>query len=128
MNNLVKKSFVLIAVVGLFSSFGSKPATARSLAIFHSSTLKIDYCIDQFYFPGYGRHWAVSIVGIDSDSPLREIGMRRFDIITRLDNVRVTTGGQLKNHRCWTSIRFFRGRDGDDVNRTVFNKKFHISH
>jgi S1-C subfamily serine protease len=44
----------------------------------------------------------------DPGSPLRQIGLRPGDIITRLDGVRVTSYAELDRHYANTSVRYVR--------------------
>ncbi len=94
----------------------------------YSRVLGGEFYIGTFFFPGYGWHRAAGVISLDDDSPLRAAGVRRFDVITRLDGDRVANFDELDRHYCWTTIRYFRGRNGsaEDRKKTCFNRKFHI--
>lgn len=53
-------------------------------------------------------------------SPLNQAGLQRGDIITRLDNVRVTSFYELENHYALTTVRFFCTVDGDFENSSMY--------
>ena len=110
---------VLLAAITLTVA---TPSIARSPVRKYSPTLRGEFYIDRFYFPGYGWHTAVGVIDLDEDSPLHAAGVKRFDVITRLDNIRVTNLERLEKHYCWTSVRYYR-----DKNRTSFTRRFHIS-
>ena len=101
---------------------------ARTLARTYSRTLGGRFYLDTFGLPGHGRQSAVCVITLDSDSPLHAAGVRPGDIITRLDNIRVTSLGRLERHYCWTTIRYFRGHGGNpyDRRKTCYNRRFHI--
>lgn len=102
------KSRVLLVAVTALSLLSASTCPARSPIRKYSKNLKGKFYVDDFYFPGFGWHRAVGVISLDEDSPLHQADVKRFDVITRLDNIRVTDLERLEKHYRRTKVRFFR--------------------
>lgn len=119
----------LVALLALAAVWVAAPATARSPVRGYSEVLAGNFAIDSFNFPGYGRYTAAAVIELDDHSPLHQAGVRAGDIITRLDNIRVTNLARLDGHYCWTTVRFFRPRNAnpwDEGGKTCYQREIHI--
>ena len=123
------RRLVLVALVASVVVGTGAPGMGRTPPMEHNRTLRGLFVLDRFHFPGYGRQLAVAVESLENDSPLHAAGVRPGDIITRLDNIRVTSLERLNRHYCWTTVRFFRPHDGNpwgNARKTCYNRQFHI--
>lgn len=89
---------------------------------YHSQKLQADLELYRYYFsPGFS-FFAAKVVSMDPASPLRQIGFRLGDFITRLDNVKIAEGRywvEMEDQHYWmlpeterhyghTEVRFVR--------------------
>jgi len=75
---------------------------------YYSVRLQGHFQIRDFFVPQYGNFCAVRIASLDQSSPLRQIGLRSGDVITRLDGVRIDNLSELDRHAYDTAVRFIR--------------------
>ena len=75
---------------------------------YYSPRLQGNFQIRNFYLPAYGNFRAVRITSLDYNSPLREIGLRAGDVITRLDGVQIHNLGELERHAYDTTVRYIK--------------------
>jgi S1-C subfamily serine protease len=75
---------------------------------YYSVRLQGHFQIRNLYVPQYGNFRAARITSLSQSSPLRDIGLRSGDVITRLDGVRVDNLRELDCHAYNTSVRFIR--------------------
>ena len=74
----------------------------------YSPTLKASFHIENMQIPGH-RFTAARLVSDPlPDSPLNSIGLRRGDVITRLDNSPADTLAELERHDKNTRIRYIK--------------------
>ena len=89
-----------------------------------SQTLRGNFLLQRFRIPNYPTpFWGVRIVGLDPNSPLRQLGLKVGDVLTRLDGMRVSDhrflsvgpGGsqywsipELERHYSITEVRYIK--------------------
>lgn len=86
--------------------------------------------IERVYLPRFGHFTAARILSEPVwGSPLRQIGLRTGDVITRIDNHRVTDLRDLESHHGHTHLRFFKANSDiiledhvDICHKTVFHQ------
>lgn len=84
------------------------PNQPNGLAYF-SPRLGARFLVGQMYLPQFGSFWGARIVSQPEwGSPLRKLGLREGDIITRLDGVPITSPAELERHTLETGVRFLR--------------------
>ena len=59
-------------------------------------------------------------------SPLHQLGLQPGDVITRLDNLRITTCRQLENHHLNTTVRFLRTSGGGFSDGSMYIRPSHF--
>ncbi len=123
-----RRTIAITVFAAVFCALSPTEVQARSPVRHYSQSLDAEFYMDRFYFPGSGYQWAACVESVDDDSPLHAVRIRPGDIVTRLDNVRVTNARELDRHYCWTTFRFFRshGDNPYETNRLCYNRRFHI--
>ena len=109
--------FVLLASLGAIDNASAQSGGAAYAPInpntgavqgYYSGRLRGYFQLRNFHLPQYGGFVAVRIASLDSDSPLREIGLRPGDVVTRLDGIAISNLSELERHAYDTTVRFIR--------------------
>lgn len=116
---MFRQSLLLAVATVVFASAGSaygQDGTAYAhidldngaVQGYYSPRLLGNFQIRSFYLPNYGNFRAVRITSLDNNSPLRDIGLRAGDVITRLDGVQIHNPSELERHAYDTTVRFIK--------------------
>lgn len=100
----------------------SRPGEYKLVApVYYSNALRASVIVRSFVRFGNQRFYgAVLASNPDFGSPLRDIGLRQGDIITRLDGIPVQDYQELENHYAETTVRYLRGVNGPIYNGTIY--------
>lgn len=125
MSKVVSMFTVAVVAISLCHSQAcAQGVQSRELASgsYYSPNLRAKFQLKVMDIPGH-QFWGARIVSIQSNSPLRQIGLRVGDVITRLDGIRVSDGRhqhfgpngdtywaipQMEQHYSITQVRFIK--------------------
>ncbi len=84
------------------------PINNKIVRSYRSSTLRANFIAQWMFIRQNGRiinFWGARIVRLEADSPLRALGVRSGDVITRLDGIQVWKGMYKEEGQPWQLIQ-----------------------